>query len=78
MSIENGMVLNAPYSTEPCGLFAEYPPSDSIPESDPVCPVCGEPCSTYYLNDLMDVCGCENCVRRVNARDYQEAEASYV
>lgn len=47
--------------------------SEMIPASDPTCPICGKDCEVYFLNEIMDVCGCEHCVRRVKARDYENA-----
>ena len=57
--LENGMIVNAPYSEE-------------IEDCDPTCPVCGEECEFYYM-DGADIVGCENCIRRISARDNQWA-----
>lgn len=37
-----------------------------------LCPVCGKECSMYFINDYMGIVGCENCVRRINARVYED------
>lgn len=47
--------------------------SEPIHDPDPVCPICGEKCEVFFLNEIKDVCGCEHCVRRVKARDYEKA-----
>lgn len=59
--LENGMIVNAPYSDD--GL---------TPEEKPTCPVCGEECEIYFMNET-DIVGCENCVRRISARENQWA-----
>lgn len=62
-SLENGMIVNGPYSDED---------GTPIPDTEPVCPVCGEECAIYYMNEL-EIVGCENCVRRLSAKDNQWA-----
>ena len=37
------------------------------PEREPVCPVCGESCDTFYRDKAGDVVGCENCVTSYDA-----------
>ena len=56
------MIVNAPYTEI----------SETIEEVDPVCPVCGEKCEIYFMNET-DIVGCENCVRRISARTNQWA-----
>jgi len=36
----------------------------------PVCPECGTPCATYYVDEYNNVCGCENCLSRTDAVQY--------
>ena len=49
------------------------PPYDDLP--DPVCPVCGKECVTIYLDDgCLNVIGCDNCIRKMDACEWQEEE----
>lgn len=36
------------------------------------CPVCGEECEDYYLDEAGNVIGCESCVRRVDAWSHRD------
>ena len=38
------------------------------------CPICGKLTDTLYLDVDGDLCGCENCVRRVDAHEYEKNE----
>lgn len=33
----------------------------------PVCPVCGEECESIYKDRWGNICGCENCVEKMDA-----------
>ena len=45
-----------------------------VPESPaPVCPVCGEECETYYIQDRA-VIGCDRCVRCKDADEWNSEE----
>ena len=35
------------------------------------CPICGQICETIYKDVDEDCCGCENCVKRMDAYEYQ-------
>ena len=41
---------------------------------DVICPICGMECYTIYKDIDNDVCGCENCIRRMDANEW-ESEA---
>ena len=47
--------------------------SEPIEDGQPTCPVCGEECEVYFLNEAMQIVGCERCVRRLPARENQWA-----
>lgn len=50
----------------------DYPePPKELPW--PRCPVCGEECEEYYLDDNKCVIGCENCVSTIDACEYLDA-----
>lgn len=55
--LKNGMNANAPCLSS---------------DEKPTCPVCGEECEIYFMNEA-DIVGCEHCVRRISARDNQWA-----
>ena len=39
-----------------------------IPAPDPVCPVCGKVCDTFYTNDFAhEIVGCDNCITSADA-----------
>jgi len=40
----------------------------------PVCPVCGEECSTIYIDYYGTAVGCEECIGTADAYDYYESE----
>lgn len=42
------------------------------PEQVPVCPVCGEETDTFKRDYYGDIVGCDNCVRDVDAWDYEQ------
>lgn len=44
-----------------------------ISEPTPTCPVCGAECGWFFMNEQMDVVGCEKCVRRLPADENQWA-----
>lgn len=49
------------------------PPYDDDP--DPICPVCGKECETIYLDDgCINVVGCDNCIRTMDAYDWFEEQ----
>ena len=37
-----------------------------------VCPVCGGECGMYFMSSDGEIVGCERCVRRVSAREYND------
>ena len=38
------------------------------PAEDPICPVCGSPCDTFYTNTFThEIVGCDNCIVSDNA-----------
>ncbi len=45
------------------------PPEKTAP---PRCPVCGEETDEFFLDYDGSICGCDNCVRPVDAWDYRE------
>lgn len=54
MSIpEHPIIQNMERTGYPDGREPQYPH----------CPICGSECNTVYLNDDMEVIGCEECVR---------------
>ena len=52
-------------------LMNERP--EPILDDEPTCPVCGLNCEVYFMNEAMQIVGCEHCVRRLNARENQWA-----
>lgn len=55
------------------GAPARYyePPAEPTP---PVCPVCGAETDTFMRDHYGEICGCDNCVKPVDAWDYTEDE----
>lgn len=49
-------------------LYGTLHPEET--EIDPVCPVCQEECETIYLDANGDCCGCNLCVKKIDALDY--------
>lgn len=49
---------------------------NGMPSADPViCPVCGEECETIYLDEgCLNVLGCDNCIRTMDAYDWFEEQ----
>jgi len=49
---------------------------NGMPSADPViCPVCGKECETIYLDDgCINVVGCDNCIRTMDAYDWFEEQ----
>lgn len=46
---------------------------NGYPGDDPVeCPVCGEECDTIYADMYGNVVGCENCVMKQDAWEWDE------
>lgn len=45
-----------------------HPEREECP--DPICPVCQEECETIYLDANGDCCGCNLCVKKIDALDY--------
>lgn len=45
-------------------------PGESPDEPETECPICGKLCESLYLDIDNDVCGCENCLRKIDAADY--------
>lgn len=46
----------------------EYgPPGDEMPR----CPVCGEQADTFYRNYFNEIVGCSECIKNVDARQYE-------
>ena len=41
-------------------------------EPMPVCPCCGEECSTIYLDTNNNPIGCDNCINAVDANFWEE------
>lgn len=41
-------------------------------DEEPICPVCGEACSTAFLDSNGDALGCENCIQRKDAWDFPD------
>ena len=54
------------HCAERTGLRPGEPPDE--PETE--CPICGKLCESLYLDIDNDVCGCENCLRKIDAADY--------
>ncbi len=52
----------------------DYPEPKEKPS--PVCPVCGEECTTYYLDFYKQVVGCDICIMTVDADEYSREEFS--
>ena len=46
-----------------------YEPKESKP---PVCPVCGAETDTFKKDFYGDICGCDQCVKDVDAWDYED------
>lgn len=38
----------------------------------PKCPVCGEECSTFYIDYFGEVVGCNDCISTSDACEYEE------
>ena len=38
----------------------------------PVCPVCGEVCETFYKDEYGDILGCDECITVCDAWDEEE------
>ena len=49
---------------------------NGMPSADSViCPVCGKECETIYLDDgCLNVVGCDNCIRTMDAYDWFEEQ----
>lgn len=47
-------------------------PPEPDPFAPPRCPVCGEECETFYVNDY-EIVGCDRCAEAVDAIDYADA-----
>lgn len=45
-----------------------YPTPEPV---HPVCPVCGDECNEYFVQDG-SIIGCENCVDKTDAWSYEE------
>jgi len=54
-------------------LWTGYP----RPPRSPVCPACGCECEDYYLDEDGNIKGCDVCLRRVDAADYEMEENAY-
>ena len=39
-------------------------------EEEVKCPICGMICQTLYRDYDQDICGCENCLKPIDAEDY--------
>ncbi|MGM9598646.1 MAG: hypothetical protein ACI3VY_01865 [Faecousia sp.] len=48
-------------------MSSGYPDGKEL--SDPICPVCGEECSTVFKDIERNIVGCENCIIELNAYD---------
>ena len=55
-------------------LQTGYPNGE--PEA-PTCPCCGRECETIYLDDNRYALGCNNCIKAVDAWDYQQGVNEY-
>lgn len=40
----------------------------------PICPVCGQECSTIIRDKFRDIVGCENCTEEQDAWEWMEDE----
>lgn len=40
----------------------------------PVCPVCGKECETLYQTKADGIIGCDNCIKAIDAWEYQNEE----
>ena len=49
---------------------AYYDPPEAAPF--PRCPICGEESDTFYKNGAGEICGCDVCIKAVDAWDYVE------
>lgn len=45
-------------------------PPPEKPMIEPVCPVCGAECDTFYVDKDGDVCGCDVCRTAVDAWEW--------
>lgn len=41
---------------------------------DPECPVCGASCQTVYEDQSGSICGCDRCMRTMDAWEWMEQE----
>lgn len=42
----------------------------------PVCPVCGEECEDFFVNWKNEVIGCDCCLSKVSAYDFDLGESA--
>lgn len=46
---------------------------NGVPDDDPVkCPICGEECDTIFEDRYGNLFGCDQCIRKRDAWEYQE------
>ena len=48
-------------------------PDGNTPQ-EPVCPVCGEACCTAYVNEDLDIVGCDECCEMVFPEDLERPD----